>query len=126
MVQEIVLRIKKLVQCSIPSNINGCQKRLEWFVETVTCVNHCYTLSYSYCDLFVGAIYTHIQIRTHYTVYKTSNKPQLKQIHDKFANKIDYIKFEHIYKQAVSKKHRFLFINKYQKRMQRFCSSVGE
>ena len=35
---------------------------------------------------------------THFAVYKTGDKTQLKQIYDTFANTIDYEKFENIYK----------------------------
>ena len=48
---------------------------------------------------------------THYALYKTGDKTQLKQIYDTFANTIDYDKFESIYKQAVAKKHGFLLID---------------
>ena len=48
---------------------------------------------------------------THYTVYKASDKTQLKQIYDMFVNTIDYDKFENIYIQAFVKKHSFLFID---------------
>ena len=64
---------------------------------------------------------------TQYAVYKTGDKTQLKQIYDTFANTIDYDKFEHIYKQAVSKKHGFLFIDTTPKKeCKRFRSGFGE
>ena len=48
---------------------------------------------------------------TQHAVYKTGDKSQLKQIYDTFANTVDCGKFEQIYKQAVSKKFDFLFID---------------
>ena len=47
---------------------------------------------------------------THYAVYKTGDKTQLKKNYEKFANTIYYDKLESIYKPAVAKKHCFLFI----------------
>ena len=65
--------------------------------------------------------------RTQYAVYKTSDKTQLKQIYQMLENTIDYNKFEHIYRQAVSKKHGFLFIDTIPKKeCKRFHSAFGE
>ena len=64
---------------------------------------------------------------THYAVYKTGDKTQLKQIYDTFANTIDYDKFESIYKRAVAKKHGFLFIDTIPKKeYKRFRNGFGE
>ena len=64
---------------------------------------------------------------THFAVYITGDKTQLKQIYDTFANTIEYDKFENIYKRAVAKKHGFLFIDTIPKKeCKRFRNGFGE
>ena len=58
------------------------------------------------------------------TSYKNSNK--LKQIYDTFANMVEKKIFEHMYKEAVSKSHSFLFIDTVpEKEYKRFCSGFN-
>ena len=63
---------------------------------------------------------------THYAVYKTGDKTQLKQIYDTFANTIDYDKFESIYKQAAAKSTVFFFDTIPKKEYKRFRNGFGE
>jgi tRNA A37 threonylcarbamoyladenosine biosynthesis protein TsaE len=64
---------------------------------------------------------------THFAVYKTGDKTQLKQIYDTFANTIEFEQFEKMYKEAVEKPYGFLFIDTVPKKeYKRFRSGYNQ
>ena len=48
---------------------------------------------------------------THFSLYLTGDKPQLKQIYDAFANIVSFEEFDRVYREATSVPHGFLFID---------------
>ena len=64
---------------------------------------------------------------THFALYLTGDKNQLKQIYDAFANTIDFDDFQRIYRLAAMKPHGFLFIDTTPKKEKfRFRDGLGD